>query len=407
MVFMGVFLFSIFFLSIVGSAAYYVSRRLVGFFHLNQWKKQLIRLGIAFIIVSIPMTITLQRFGFENSVVDGFSWIGYIGLGFLSFIFTFMVIRDISFLMIRGYSRFKNRRIAQSKVRDRENGVLPDPSKRGFLIHSVNTGVVTVSGVLTGYGYANATQIPEVKTVEIPVTGLPEDLDGFRIVQLTDIHASPTIKRPFIEAVVEQANLLQPDMVALTGDLVDGSVTRLRYDVAPLAGLKAANGCFFVTGNHEYYSGVDSWVHHVRSLGFQVLLNQHHLISRKGARILVAGVTDYRGGRFDEKHHSDPLKAMKNAPDSDYKILLAHQPKSIFQASNAGFDLQISGHTHGGQFFPWNLFVGMTQPYVVGLDQYKGTHIYVSRGTGYWGPPLRLGSPSEITLIKLVKKRSM
>lgn len=401
---MGVILFSVLFLSIVGSAAYYVSSRLVGFFRLHPWQKYLIRFAITFIIVSIPMTILLQRYGFENSVVDVFSRIGYIGLGFLSFIFTFVVIRDICFLIIRGYSRLKNRKNIQSKTRDQENGILPDPSKRSFLINSVNTGVVTVSGVLTGYGYANATRIPEVKTVEIPVTDLPEGLDGFRIVQLTDIHVSPTIKRPFIEAVVEQANLLQPDMVAVTGDLVDGSVNRLRYDVAPLSGLKAADGCFFVTGNHEYYSGVDSWVHHVRSLGFQVLLNQHHLISRKGARILVAGVTDYRGGRFDEKHHSDPMKAMKNAPDSDYKILLAHQPKSIFQAADAGFDLQISGHTHGGQFFPWTLFVGMTQPYTVGLDQHRGTHIYVSRGTGYWGPPLRLGSSSEITLIKLVKR---
>jgi uncharacterized protein len=280
---MGVILFSVLFLSIVGSAAYYVSLRLVGFFRLPPWQKHLIRFAIAFIIVSIPMTILLQRYGFENSVVDVFSRIGYIGLGFLSFIFTFMVIRDICFLMIWGYSRSKNRKNVQSKTRDQGNGILPDPSKRSFLINSVNTGIVTVSGVLTGYGYANATRIPEVKTVEIPVTDLPEGLDGFRIVQLTDIHVSPTIKRPFIEEVVEQANLLQPDMVAVTGDLVDGSVNRLRYDVAPLADLKAADGCFFVTGNHEYYSGVDSWVHHVRSLGFQVLLNQHHLISRKGA----------------------------------------------------------------------------------------------------------------------------
>ncbi len=401
---MEMILFLVFFLTIIGSAAYYVSLRLVEFFGLKQWKKHLIRFGIVFIIVSIPMTISLQRFGFENSVVDGFSRIGYMGLGFLSFIFTFMVIRDVSFLMIRMYYRLQKRRIVQPKAREQENGVVPDPSKRCFLIHSVNTGIMTASGVLTGCGYANATQIPEVKTVEIPVKGLPDGLDGFRIVQLTDIHVSPTIKRPFIEAIVEQANLLQPDMVALTGDLVDGSVDRLRHDVAPLAGLKATHGCFFVTGNHEYYSGVYSWVHHIRSLGFQVLLNQHHLISRKGARILVAGVTDYRGGRFDEKHHSDPWKAIKNAPDSDYKILLAHQPKSIFQASEAGFDLQISGHTHGGQFFPWNFLVGLTQPYIVGLDQHRGTHIYVSRGTGYWGPPLRLGSPSEITLIKLVKR---
>ena len=180
---------------------------------------------------------------------------------------------------------------------------------------------------------------------------------GFRIVQLTDIHVSPTIKRPFVESVVAQANELQPDVVALTGDLVDGSVARLRNDVAPLANLRANDGCFFVTGNHEYYSGVYDWVAYIRQLGFRVLMNEHHLIRRNNAGILVAGVTDYRGGGFDDAHRSDPKKAIQNAPESDFKLLLAHQPKSIFQAAEAGFDLQISGHTHGGQFFPWNFFV--------------------------------------------------
>jgi hypothetical protein len=400
---MRLLVFGIVFVTVVGSAAYYVSQRLAGSFRLNTRQKRLIRLVIAGIVIATPMSITLWRHGFENAAVDWFSWIGYIGLGFLSFLFTFMVMRDISFLIIRGYARLK-KQIIPSGTRDQESDAVPEPSRRNFLIHSVNTGIVAMSGVFTGYGYANATQIPDVLTVEIPIPDLPEAFDGFRIVQLTDIHVSPTIKRPFIEAVVEQANALQPDMIALTGDLVDGSVERLRYDVAPLAGLRAADGCYFVTGNHEYYSGVDSWVQHVRSLGFRVLMNEHEVITRKDDRILVAGVTDYRGGRFDEKHRSDPFKAMQNAPESSYKILLAHQPKSIFEASEAGFDLQISGHTHGGQFFPWNFFVGFDQPYIVGLNQYQDTRIYVSRGTGYWGPPLRLGSPSEITLIRLVRK---
>lgn len=400
---MSLVLFIVVFLVVIGAAAYYISRRLFGSLHLNARQKRFVQLGILSIIAAVPVSITLRRYGFENALVDFFSWLGYIGLGFFSFIFTFMVIRDISLIVIRGYSRFK-KQMSTSNPKELEKEALPDLSKRNFLINSVNTGIFAASGVFAGYGYANATQIPDVKIVEIPVLDLPKALHGYRIVQLTDIHVSPTIKRPFIEAIVARANSLRPDMIALTGDLVDGSVERLRYDVAPLAELQAVDGRFFVTGNHEYYSGVDSWVAHVETLGFQVLLNQNHLIERGGARILVGGVTDYRGGRFDARHHSDPLKAMQNAPDSDYKILLAHQPKNIFQAAEAGFDLQISGHTHGGQFFPWNLFVGLTQPYILGLNQYKRTKIYVSRGTGYWGPPMRLGAPSEITLLKLVRK---
>jgi predicted MPP superfamily phosphohydrolase len=187
----------------------------------------------------------------------------------------------------------------------------------------------------------------------------------------------------------------------LTGDLVDGSVDQLGYDVAPLAQVQSRSGNFFVTGNHEYYSGVIEWVEEVRRLGFTVLLNEHQVIARGKANLLLAGVTDYRGGNFLTSHRSDPQKALEGAPAADVKILLAHQPKNIFAAARAGYDLQISGHTHGGQFFPWNLLVGFAQPYVYGLHTHENTQIYVSRGTGYWGPPVRVGSPSEITLIAL------
>jgi hypothetical protein len=237
--------------------------------------------------------------------------------------------------------------------------------------------------------------------VAVPLAGLPEGLDGFRMVQITDIHVSPTIKRPFVEGVVRRVNALEADIVALTGDLVDGSVQRLSGDVEPLAGIRARFGRYFVTGNHEYYSGVARWVEKVESLGFTVLLNEHRLLSFPGGRILVAGVTDYRAGSRVPGHRSDPHKALSGAPPADVKILLAHQPKSAPAASDAGFDFQISGHTHGGQFFPWNLVVGLVQPFTAGLHRYGKMPIYISRGTGYWGPPLRIGAPSEITLITL------
>jgi len=274
--------------------------------------------------------------------------------------------------------------------------------RRRFLLNTVNTGILVSAGVFTGYGVAEAKQIPDVKKVLIPIKDLPTDLNGFKIVQITDIHVSPTIKRNFVEGVVDVINNLSADLVALTGDLVDGSVKRLTYDVDPLKLVQSKHGNFFVTGNHEYYSGALVWIEKVRSLGFTVLLNENHLVTHGRGRILLAGVTDYRAGSFYENHQSDPFKAMAGAQPAHVKILLAHQPKSIFDAARAGFDLQISGHTHGGQFYPWNLFAGIAQPFVKGLHRHQNMQIYVSKGTGYWGPPIRLGSPSEITLIKLV-----
>jgi predicted MPP superfamily phosphohydrolase len=205
-----------------------------------------------------------------------------------------------------------------------------------------------------------------------------------------------------VEEIVAVVNTLNADIVALTGDLVDGTVDQLADDVAPLGKIKSARGNYFVTGNHEYYSGVIEWVAEIKRLGFTVLINEHRIIASGRGKMLLAGVTDYRESRMQPDHRSDPQKALNTVLKTDIKILLAHQPKSIFAASRAGYDLQISGHTHGGQFFPWNLVVGFTQPYVSGLYKHAGTQIYVSRGTGYWGPPVRVGSPSEITLIKLV-----
>jgi predicted MPP superfamily phosphohydrolase len=195
-------------------------------------------------------------------------------------------------------------------------------------------------------------------------------------------------------------------MVALTGDLVDGFVAELGPETEPLRDLSAPFGLFFVTGNHEYYFNAPAWVRHVESLGMTVLNNSHRLIEKDGGRILMAGVTDLMAGRFVSSHASDPFKAMENAPDSDVKILLAHQPKSVYQAEKAGFDIQLSGHTHGGQMFPWNLLIALNQPFLAGLYTHGNTRLYVSRGTGYWGPPMRIGAPSEITRLILVPEQA-
>ncbi len=211
-------------------------------------------------------------------------------------------------------------------------GRVVDTGRRNFLENSMNIGLLGLTCGLTGYGFLEAKRHPAIFEVDIPVRDLPRRFNGFRIVQITDIHVSPTIKGGWVRQIVSEVNNLDADLIAFTGDLADGTVKHLRKDVESLA---------------------------------------------------------------------DPQAALHNAPDSSVRILLAHQPRSIFIASQEGYHLQISGHTHGGQFYPWNFAVRMTQPYISGLHRHENTWIYVSRGTGYWGPPVRIGAPSEITVLTL------
>lgn len=261
-------------------------------------------------------------------------------------------------------------------------------------VHNVSGAIVVGSLALTALGILQARR-PRVVRVSVPIYDLPPDLEGFRIAQLSDLHVGPTIRRRFVESVVRRTNRLAPDLVAVTGDVADGLVPELREHVEPLSGLRAPHGTFFVTGNHEYFWDVRGWTLELARLGVDVLQNEHRLLVRGNGRLLLAGVTDLSAA-------SDPARALAGAPESDVRVLLAHQPKSAYAARDAGFDLQLSGHTHGGQYFPFNLLVRLFQPFVAGLHRLEQMWLYVSRGTGYWGPPLRLLAPSEITLIELV-----
>ena len=263
--------------------------------------------------------------------------------------------------------------------------------------------VIAGAPVITAIGFFMARRVAPVVHVDVPLAGLPEALHGFTIAQLSDIHVGPTIKRPFVERIVARVNALEADVVAITGDLVDGSVHELAHHAEPLGRLASRHGTYVVTGNHEYYSGVHGWVRELRRLGTHVLLNEHVVLDHDGATLALAGVTDWSGHHFDPSHASDPHAAAAGAPARSPRILLAHQPRSAASASDAGFDLQLSGHTHGGQFWPWNLFVRLQQPFTAGLNRVGRMWLYVNRGTGYWGPPMRFGIPSEITRIRLVK----
>lgn len=265
--------------------------------------------------------------------------------------------------------------------------------------------VIVLVLLFTVLGVFNARRIANVVDVELPVEDLPEALEGFTIAQISDIHVGPTIHRSYISAIVQRVNRLEADVVAVTGDLVDGSVKQLAEHIQPLAELKGRYGVYVVTGNHEYYSGALEWVSHLKHMGLRVLLNEHVVIAHNGAELVLAGITDYSAGMFVPQHKSDPQAAIQGAPDNAPKVLLAHQPRSATLAAEAGFDVQLSGHTHGGQFWPWMHFVRFQQPWVAGIHQLGRLCVYISRGTGYWGPPIRFGAPSEITRIRLVSAR--
>ncbi|QJR09506.1 hypothetical protein DSM104443_00550 [Usitatibacter rugosus] len=263
--------------------------------------------------------------------------------------------------------------------------------------------VAALVPVVTLIGYAMARRTARVTDVKVPIANLPAALEGFTIAQISDIHVGPTIKKPYVDAIVDRVNGLKADMVAITGDLVDGSVGELAKDTAPLGRLASRHGTYVVTGNHEYYSGARAWVAELRRLGAQVLMNEHVVLEHDGAQVTVAGVTDYSAHHFDATQKSDAVAALDGAPEGAPKVLLAHQPRSAANAAQAGADLQLSGHTHGGQFWPWNLFVRLQQPFTAGLHKLGKMWVYINRGTGYWGPPNRFGIPSEITRIRLVR----
>lgn len=254
--------------------------------------------------------------------------------------------------------------------------------------------------------HRNARGGPRDVRVEIELARWPRELDGYRIVQISDIHIGPTLDRRFARAVAERVNALEPDLVAVTGDLVDGRRAYLEDEVAPFGALRGRDGVFFVTGNHDFYSGVDDWTGFVRELGMRTLRNEHVVIERDGARFVLAGVDDHRGDMLQAEGGEDVPAALAGVPADLAVVLLAHDPSTFKRAHAAGIDLQLSGHTHGGQIWPFHWLVRAAIPFVAGRYRRGDAELYVSRGTGFWGPPMRLGAPAEIGEIVLRAPRA-
>jgi len=397
---------------IVGLAHFYVALRLATALEdaTGRWA---VATGILLLYLLI-MTGFKTRRAAGRPAGDLAAWAGFLALGYFAWLFVLTLCRD----MLLGI-------VAAGKAA----GVLPPQIHTGIFM-PVNPQAGSLSGQLHAaasllyadlaacsallvillallavlLGLYNSRRVARVVRVDIPLPGLPQALEGLTIAQLTDIHVGPTIKRGYVRGIVSRTNALRPDIIAITGDLIDGSVERLREDVAPLGQLQARHGVYAVTGNHEYYSGADAWVAEFRRIGLDVLMNEHRLVERDGATLVLAGVTDFGAGAFDQRQASDPEAALRGSPrNAGARILLAHQPRSAPAAAQAGFDLQLSGHTHGGQFWPWRYFVPLQQPFVSGLHYQDSMAVYVSQGTGYWGPPMRIGAKSEITLIRLTQ----
>jgi len=350
---------------------------------LETWRIGVPLLGLSTLLVPCGL---LARALPGTRFSDMVSWVGLTIMGLFSSLLCLTVVRDLALLLLR----------------------LVAPDTLSAFFGPSAQAVLALAGMLTVWGLFNARRSARIVDVDIPLADLPPALHGFTIVQISDIHVGPTIKRGFLQQIVARVNHLDADLIAVTGDMVDGSVHRLAAHTAPLAGLRARHGAFFVTGNHEYYAGAREWIAEFKRLGLTVLENRHVVLTHEGADLLLAGVTDYSAHHFADGIKSDPHAALADAPsDVAVKVLLAHQPRSAFAAAEAGFDLQLSGHTHGGQFLPWNWFVRFQQPFTAGLHRMQGLWVYTSRGTGYWGPPKRVFAPSEITRVRLVCEGSL
>lgn len=345
-------------------------------------------LGLALLLSAwlVPSALIGMRFPHPrwNQLI---AWTGFVSMGWISTLFVLTLLRDGVLLVLWLLGAL---------------AVLePDFAS---IAPSTALTVWVASLLITLAGFLNARRNPAIRDVQVPIQDLPTALEGFTIAQISDIHVGPTIKKKYLQAIVDQVNRVQADMVALTGDLVDGRLHWLQDHVEPLKDLRSRHGTYFVTGNHEYYSGANDWIAHLQTLGLNVLINDHAVLEHDGDALVVAGVADYSAHLFDESHRSDPKAAVASAPDHiATRILLAHQPRSIFSALEAGYNLQLSGHTHGGQFLPWNWFVPLQQPFTAGLHWHESLWIYISRGTGYWGPPKRFGAPAEVTRLTLIR----
>jgi predicted MPP superfamily phosphohydrolase len=377
------------------------------------------RLGTAVLVAGPVLAVAAlvtERAGAPFWLQRALGWPGFLWLAVSLYLLLALLAGElVRPLLVRGFAhrRVPTRETAPTPVPvsagtaaadhgpEATPSAVPAAVSRRLLVSRVVGGAVAAAAVGTvGYGTYAVLRGPAVKRVTIPLAKLPRAAHGFRIAVVSDIHLGPVLGRGFAQRVVDTINSTQPDLIAVVGDLVDGSVKDLGPAAAPLSGLKARHGSYFVTGNHEYFSGADAWLEEVRRLGLHPLENARTELPAFD----LAGVNDLAGE--SEGEGPDFTKALGDRDTSRAVVLLAHQPVQIHEAVKHQVDLQLSGHTHGGQLWPGNFVAAAANPTLAGLDRYGDTQLYVSRGAGAWGPPTRVGAPSDITIVELASKQA-
>lgn len=345
---------------------------------------------LVFLLAALLMIVASSTYRYYQPQVEGLGsnvlqWAQYLVMGWLAVSFLFFGTAELLQLISKPF----------------------DPKKRIFLTESVTQGLIVGTTLASISGFLDAKAGPEIHSVEIKLPTLPDSFKGLVLAQISDVHIGPLLHRSFLDQVVDRVMSLNPDLILITGDLVDGTVSQLQDQMGALKRLKAKEGIYFCTGNHEYYSGVEEWVAYLQSIGVQVLQNSNVIFKRTGPsgveeKLMLAGVPDFRASP-GTAHEYNPKKAAETQEPIGCKILISHNPHGIESAAEAGFHFQLSGHTHAGQFMPFTFFMKLFLKHTEGHYQInETTQLYVNRGTGYWGPPNRLGKRAEITKITLV-----
>ncbi len=381
-------------LTLFSAVHFYLYRRLI---HDTTRDARWRAVGAVLAVVLIGFMLVARMRFVRNALPDTLSapvsFLAFSWMGLVIFLFTTFVVIDLVLV-----SRWALRKL-KARAASHRQPEPQSPERRMFLQRVTAGGALATSGALVGYGAFRAFHEPEVSEVTVKLPRLPKSLDGLTIVQLTDIHVGSIIGRKFTDEMVARCNALKPDLVAVTGDLVDGSVEVIGPSVAALMNLKTRFGTYFVTGNHEYYSGDVEWTEALTKMGVEVLRNRRVEIGDAGGKLDLLGVDDWSGR--GARGGYDLNRAMEGRDPERAAVLLSHQPRNFANVVKRGIGLQLSGHTHGGQLFPGTVLISLIWEYPRGLYREGDGHLYVSRGTGFWGPPMRVGSPPEIVKLTL------
>jgi hypothetical protein len=385
---MGILVFLAVVVGVLGLIHLYLWQRLVRDTARPGWRRRVGGIGLlagALLVLAAVLAGPLPR-RYE-------SWLagpGYLWLGVMFYLLVLLLLGELPVLVIR---------LAQRRHARRTGTLAADPGRRLLLRRgaAVAAGVAAVG--VSGFGVWRAYAPPRVTRLQVPLARLDRRADGLRVAVIADLHVGPLFGRRQVERVVDLVNSLDADLVTVVGDLVSTEVGAVARDAVPLRRMRSRYGTFFVTGNHEYYHGYEEWLEAADDLGLRVLRNERVEVAHRGGAIDLAGVNDREGSRFDDP--PDYAAALGDRDPSRPVVLLAHQPVQVHQAAGYGVDLQLSGHTHGGQVYPFDYLVRLDQPMVSGLAEIDGTQVYVTDGAGFWGPPMRVGADPEVTLLEL------